>query len=68
VAPLGDDLLHKIDVAIDEVAASKAATPASIAAIVGLRQTLFPDASPHQPVQMTPAMPQAAPIEALTVT
>ena len=67
VAPLGDDLLHKIDVAIDEVAASKAATPASIA-VVGLRQTLFPDASPYEPVQTAPAMQQAAPIEALNVT
>jgi uncharacterized membrane protein YccC len=68
VVPLGDDLLRKIDMAIDEVAASKAATHASIAAIVGLRRTLFPNVSPYQPVQTAPAMPQAAPIEALTVT
>src|SRR5499427_9497482 len=68
VVPLGDDLLRKIDMAIDEVAASKAATHASIAAIVGLRRTLFPDASPYEPVQTAPAMQQAAPIEALTVT
>jgi hypothetical protein len=68
VAPLGDDLLPKIDMAIDEVAASKAATPASIAAIVGLRRTLFRDAPPHQPVQMAPAAPQTAPSEAVSVT
>jgi uncharacterized membrane protein YccC len=68
VPSLGDDLLQKIDMAIDEVAASKAATPASIAAIVGLRRTLFPDASPHQPVQMAPAAPQTAPSEAVSVT
>src|SRR6516165_3979692 len=68
VVPLGDDLLRKIDMAIDEVAASKATTHASIAAIVGLRRTLFPNAPPHQPVQMAPAMPQAAPSEALSVT
>ena len=68
VATLGDDVLPKIDMAIDEVAASKTATHASIAAIVGLRRTLFPDASPHQPVQMAPALPRAATIEALTVT
>jgi hypothetical protein len=68
VVPLGDDLLRKIDMAIDEVAASKTATHASIAAIVGLRRTLFPDASPHQPVQVTPALARAAPIEALNVT
>src|SRR5262249_48980557 len=68
VAPLADDLLRKSDMATDEVAASKEATCVSIAAIVGLRRTLFPDASPYQPVQTAPAMPQAAPIEALTVT
>jgi uncharacterized membrane protein YccC len=68
VAPLGDDLLHKIDVAIDEVATCTAATHACVAAVVGLRRTLFPDAPPHQPVQMAPATPQTAPIEALNVT
>jgi len=68
VAPLGDDSLHKIDVAIEEVATCTAATHACVAAIVGLRRTLFPDAPPHQPVQMAPAMPQAAPSEALSVT
>jgi uncharacterized membrane protein YccC len=68
VAALGDDLLRKIDIAIDEVAACTATTHSCVAAIVGLRRTLFPDAPPHQPVQMAPAMPQAAPIEALSVT
>jgi uncharacterized membrane protein YccC len=48
VAPLGDDLLQKMDVAISEVAACTAATHACIAAVVGLRQTLYPDA-PYRP-------------------
>jgi uncharacterized membrane protein YccC len=60
VARLGDDLLQKIDMAIDEVTGCTAATHASVAAIVGLRWTLFPDAPPHQAVQVTPAAPQAA--------
>jgi uncharacterized membrane protein YccC len=46
VAPLGDDLLQKIDIAVGEATACTATTRASIAAIVGLRQTLYPDASP----------------------
>jgi uncharacterized membrane protein YccC len=66
--PFGDDLLRDIDLAIDEVAACTAATHACVAAIVGLRLTLFPDAPPHQPVQTAPAMQQAAPIEALSAT
>jgi hypothetical protein len=68
VPPLGDDILQKIDMAIDEVATCTAATHACVAAIVGLRRTLFPDAPPHQPVQMAPGVPQTAPIEALSVT
>jgi uncharacterized membrane protein YccC len=63
VAPLGDDLLRKIDIAIDEVAACTAATHVCVAAVVGLRRTLYPDAPPHQPVQMLPAAPQTAPSE-----
>ena len=66
--PLGDDLLQKIDMAIDEVAACTAATHACVAAIVGLRRTLYPDAPPHQPVQMAPAAPQTAPSEVASVT
>jgi uncharacterized membrane protein YccC len=65
---LGDDLLQKIDIAIDEVATCTAATHACVAAIVGLRRTLFPDAPPHQPVQMAPAAPRTAPSEAVSVT
>jgi uncharacterized membrane protein YccC len=65
---LGDDLLRKIDIAIDEVAACTATTHACVAAIVGLRRTLFPDASPHQPLQMAPAIPQAASAGVLSVT
>ena len=68
VAPLGDDSLHKIDVAIEEVATCTATTHACVAAIVGLRRTLFPDAPPHQPVQMAPAAPRTAPSEAVRVT
>ena len=68
VAPLGDDLLKKIDIAINEVAACTAATHACVAAIVGLRRTLYPDAPPYQPVQVPPAAPQASPSEAASVT
>jgi len=51
LAQLGGDLLHKIDIAISEVTACTASTPACIAAIVGLRQTLYPDAPAYQPRQ-----------------
>jgi uncharacterized membrane protein YccC len=67
LAPLGDDLLRKIDVAINEVVSCTAATHACVAAIVGLRRTLYPDAPPHQPVQ-APATPPAAPGETVSVT
>jgi hypothetical protein len=49
VAPLGDDLLQKIDVAIGEATATTANTHASVAAIVGMRQTLYPGAPPYRP-------------------
>ncbi len=55
VPPLGDDLLQKIDIALDEVAACTAATHACVAAVVGLRRTLYPDAPQHQPMQIAPA-------------
>src|SRR6202790_4244373 len=51
VAQLGDDLLQKIDIAISEVTACTAATHACVAAIVGLRRTLYPDAPPYRPRQ-----------------
>jgi len=51
VARLGDDLLQKIDLGIDEVAAYAGSTKISIAAIVGLRRTLYPDAPPYRPKQ-----------------
>jgi uncharacterized membrane protein YccC len=51
VAWLGDDLLQKIDLGIDEVAAYAGSTKMSIAAIVGLRRTLYPDAPPYRPMQ-----------------
>jgi len=59
VAQLGKNLLQKIDSAICEVAACSAATHACIAAIVGLRQTLYPDAPPYRPRQIE--QPGAAP-------
>jgi uncharacterized membrane protein YccC len=49
VAPLADDLLQKIDTAISEVTACTASSHACIAAIVGMRQTLYPDAPAYQP-------------------
>jgi uncharacterized membrane protein YccC len=68
-APLGDDLLQKIDFAISETATCTAATHACVAAIVGLRQTLYPDAPPYRPRQMeqTEAAPPG-PSEAASVT
>ena len=68
VPPLDDVLLQKIDLAIDEVAACTAATHACVAAIVGLRRTLYPDAPPHRPVQIAPAAPQTAASEVASVT
>ena len=68
VLALGDDLLQKIDTAIDEVAACTAATHACIAAVVGLRRTLYPDAPPHRPVAMAPDAPPTAPSEVAGVT
>ena len=67
VAPLGDDLLRKIDFAIDEVVASDAATDAAVAAIVGLRRTLYPEAPSYQPMQMPHAAPQVTPVDAVSV-
>jgi uncharacterized membrane protein YccC len=68
VAPLGDDLLQKIDIVVGEVAACTAATHACIAAIVGLRQTLYPDAPAYQPRQTGQAdAAEAGPTEAASV-
>ena len=55
VPQLGDDLLQKIDIAISEAAACTAATHVCVAAIVGLRQTLYPDAPPYRPREMKQA-------------
>jgi hypothetical protein len=51
VTQLDDDLLQKIDIAISEATACTAATHACVAAIVGVRQTLYPDAPPYRPRQ-----------------
>jgi uncharacterized membrane protein YccC len=55
VAPLGADLLQRIDIAISEATACTTTTPACIAAIVGMRHTLYPDASPYRPIQIEQA-------------
>ena len=55
VAPLGDDLLQKIDIATQDVTACTGVTHACVAAIVGLRRTLYPDAEPYQPKSLVPA-------------
>jgi len=55
VAPLGDDFLHKIDLAIGEVAACGGSTSACVAAVVGLRRTLYPDAPPYRPLNIPAA-------------
>jgi uncharacterized membrane protein YccC len=68
LAPLGGDLLQKIDIAVGEVTACTAATHACIAAIVGLRQTLYPEVPAYQPRQTGQAdATQAGPIEAAGV-
>lgn len=68
MAQLGDDLLQKIDIAVNEVTACTAATHACIAAIVGLRQTLYPDAPVYQPRQSGQAdAAQVGPTEAASV-
>jgi uncharacterized membrane protein YccC len=51
VERLDEELLRKIDSAIGEVAACSAATHACVAAIVGLRQTLYPAAPEYRPRQ-----------------
>ena len=69
VAPLGDDLLQTIDAATSEVTACTAATHACVAAIVGLRQTLYPDAPPYRPSQIKQAgAALPGPSEAASVT
>jgi len=55
VVPLGDDFLHKIDLAIGEVAACVASTSPCVAAVVGLRRTLYPDAPPYRPLNIPAA-------------
>jgi hypothetical protein len=55
VTQLGDDSLQKIDIAISEVTACTTATHTCVAAIVGLRQTLYPDAPPYRPRQIEQA-------------
>jgi uncharacterized membrane protein YccC len=47
-APLGQDLLTEIDATIGEVLDCGSATHACVAAIVGLRRTLYPEAEPYQ--------------------
>jgi uncharacterized membrane protein YccC len=60
VPPFNSDLLQKVDIAINEVAACTAATHACVAAVVGLRRTLYPNAAPYRPAQLAPASPEAA--------
>src|SRR5215469_11407766 len=55
--PLGDDFLQKIDLAIGEVAACSASRNACVAAVVGLRRTLYPDAPPYRPMNIPAATP-----------
>jgi hypothetical protein len=68
-APLGEDLLQKIDIAIGEATACTATTHACVAALVGLRQTLYPDAPPYRPSQIEQAgAALPGPNEAASVT
>jgi uncharacterized membrane protein YccC len=66
VQPLGRDLLAAIDSSIHGIADCGAATQACVAAIVGLRRTLYPDAPSYQPPQApdeTEPTPVGAPAE-----
>ena len=56
-APLVDDFLQKIDLAIGEVAACSASRNACVAAVVGLRRTLYPGAPPYRPMNIRAAAP-----------
>jgi uncharacterized membrane protein YccC len=67
VAPLGGDLLWKIDIVISEITTGPAATRGHVVAIVGLRRTLYPDAPSHQTMQVPPGAPQTAPSEPASV-
>jgi hypothetical protein len=58
VPPLNSDVLRKVDLAISEVAACTAATHTCVAAVVGLRRTLYPNAAPYRPAQWAPAAPE----------
>jgi hypothetical protein len=60
IPPLNSDLLQKVDVALSEVAACAAATHACVAAVVGLRRTLYPNAAPYRPAQLTSSEPETA--------
>ena len=61
VAPFGADFLQKIDLAIGQVAACSASTNACVAAVIGLRRTLYPDAPPYRPIQISAAAPALSP-------
>jgi hypothetical protein len=50
VLPLGRELLAEIDASLGEILDCGLATHAAIAAVVGLRRTLFPDAQPYRPI------------------
>jgi hypothetical protein len=61
--------LQKVDGAISEVTAWTAATHACVASIVGIRQTLYPDAPPYRPRQIEQAdAALGGPSEAASVT
>ena len=61
--PLSDDLLRDIDITIEAVSACHATNPASVAAIVGLRRTLYPHGPAYQPAQSVPSATAAASVE-----
>ena len=60
VRPMGLDLLQKIDFLTGEVLTSGCATHSCIAAIVGLRRTLYPDAPPYGAEQIPAAVATAS--------
>jgi uncharacterized membrane protein YccC len=56
VTPLGQELLQQIDFSISEVLARSDVSHSGLAAIVGLRRSLYPDAPPYrEPVVAAPS-------------
>ena len=65
VAQLDDELLRRIDIVIDDVTACSVPTHAGVAAIVGMRRTLYPNSPPYR---IVPVAAQVCPEGTANVT